>query len=146
MRCDDYSYELPFEFGPDTLTMGEELTYIQGIMYFSFGNWKLLPRDKNDIEGYHTTYPNSIVSFNFTSPAATGTIDQVAGTIELVVPEGTDVTALTPVIDITGQYVDPASGVAQNFSSPVTYTSYSQVNFTPKSYEGNRQSLACHDG
>ncbi|MBK7569408.1 MAG: T9SS type A sorting domain-containing protein [Bacteroidetes bacterium] len=135
MRCDDYSYELPFEFGPDTLTMGEELTYIQGIMYFSFGNWKLLPRDKNDIEGYHTTYPNSIVSFNFTSPIATGIIDQTAGTIELVVPEGTDVTSLVPTIDITGQYVDPASGVAQNFSSPVTYTSYSPVNFTPKSYE-----------
>jgi len=134
MRCDDYSYELPFEFGPDTLTMGEELTYIQGIMYYSFGNWKLLPRDKNDIEGYQTTYPNSIIAFNFTSPAATGTIDQVAGTIGLVVPAGTDVNGLTPVIDITGQYVDPASGVSMDFSSPVTYTSYSPVDFTPKSY------------
>ncbi len=95
----------------------------------------MLPRDKNDIEGYHTTYPNSIVSFNFTSPVATGVIDQTAGTIELVVPVGTDVTSLVPTIDITGQYVDPASGVAQNFSSPLTYTSYSPVNFAPKSYE-----------
>ncbi len=135
MRCDDYSYEIPFEFGPDTLSMGEELTYIQGIMYYSFSNWKLIPRDKNDIEGYNTTYPNSIVSFNFTTPPATGIIDQTAGTIALVVPSGTDVTALVPSIDFTGQFVDPASGLTQNFSSPVTYTSYSPVNFSPKTYE-----------
>ncbi len=134
MRCDDYSYEIPFEFGTDTLSMGEELAYIQGVMYYSFGNWKLLPRDKNDIAGYHTTYPNSIVSFNLTSPAATGTIDQAAGTISLVVPVGTDITSLSPVIDITGQYVDPASGVATNFTSPVVYTSYAPVNYSPKNY------------
>ena len=134
MRCDDYSYEVNFEFGVDTLTMGEELTYIQGLMYYSFSNWKLLPRDRNDIEGYTTVYPNSIVAFNFTSPAASGAIDQTAGTINLTVPMGTDVTALTPSIDFTGQYVDPASGIAQNFTSPVVYTSYSPVTFEPKTY------------
>ncbi len=134
MRCDDYSYEINFEFGVDTLTMGENLTYIQGLMYYSFGNWKLLPRDKNDIEGYTTTYPNSIVAFNFTTPAAAGTIDQVAGTINISVPMGTDLTALVPSIDITGQYVDPASGIAQNFSAPVTYTAYAPVTFEAKTY------------
>lgn len=134
MRCDDYSYEINFEFGVDTLTMGENLTYIQGLMYYSFSNWKLLPRDKNDIEGYTTTYPNSIVAFNFTTPAAAGTIDQVAGTINISVPMGTDLTALVPSIDITGQYVDPASGIAQNFSAPVTYTAYAPVTFEAKTY------------
>ena len=134
MRCDDYSYEIPAEFGPDTLTLGEELVYIQGLMYYSFGNWKLLPRDKNDIDGYNTTYPNSIVSFNLVSPIASGIIDQVAGTINLEVPFGTDLTSLVPTIDITGQYVDPASGQTQNFISPVIYTSYSPVNYDPKPY------------
>lgn len=134
MRCDDYSYELPFEFGTDSLAMGQSLSYIQGLMYYSFSNWKLLPRDKNDIDGYHTTYPNSIVLFNFTTPAASGAIDQAAGTITLTVPVGTDVTALVPTIDYTGQYVDPVGGVAQNFTSPVNYTCFSPVDYTPKTY------------
>lgn len=134
MRCDDYSYEINFEFAADSLSMGQELGYIQGVLYYSFSNWKLLPRDKNDIDGYATTYPNSIVAFNFTSPPATGVIDQVAGTINLTVPMGTDVTALVPTIDYTGQYVDPASGLAQDFSAPITYTSYSPVTYEPRSY------------
>ena len=36
-------------------------------------------------------------------------------------PDGTDVTALIPTIAITGTSVIPASGVAQNFTSPVDY-------------------------
>jgi hypothetical protein len=134
MRCDDYSYEIDFDFGPDTLVSGDLLGYIQGLMYYSFSNWKLLPRDKNDIDGYTTAYPNQIVSFNLTTPPAAGTINEAAGTISLVVPSGTDVTALTPSIDITGQYVDPASGAAQDFTAPVLYTSYAPVTFAPREY------------
>lgn len=134
MRCDDYSYEINFEFGVDSLVLGETLGFIQGVLYYSFSNWKLLPRDKNDIDGYSTTYPNSIVAFNFSTPVATGVIDQAAGTILVTVPLGTDLTALVPTIDYTGQYVDPASGAPENFSAPVTYTCYSPVNYTPKAY------------
>lgn len=134
MRCDDYSYEIDFDFGPDTLTMGESLSYIQGLMYYSFSNWKLLPRDKNDIEGYTTTYPNSIVSFNFTSPLAAGSINEAAHTISVLVPAGTDVTALIPSIDYTGQLVNPASGIAQDFSLPVVYTSIAPVTYSTKDY------------
>lgn len=134
MRADDYSYEIPADFGTDSLIMGESLSYIQGLMYYSFSNWKLLPRDKNDIDGHHTTYPNSIVVFNFTSPVASGSINQAAGTIAISVPMGTDVTALVPTIDITGQYVEPNTGVAQDFTAPVTYTCYSPVDYTPKTY------------
>ena len=134
MRCDDYSYELPFEFATGELTLGESLTYIQGAMYYSFGNWKLIPRDRNDIEGFVTTYPNSIIAFNLASPPATGIINDAAGTIELFVAMGTDVTSLVPTIDYTSQYVDPTSGAAQNFTSPVTYTAYEQVTYAPKTY------------
>jgi outer membrane protein assembly factor BamB len=38
------------------------------------------------------------------------------------VPPFTDVTHLMPVITITGLAISPASGVTQDFSSPVTYT------------------------
>jgi hypothetical protein len=42
--------------------------------------------------------------------------------VSLTVPYGTSLTSLTPTIIITGASVSPASGAAQNFSSPVTYT------------------------
>ncbi|MEI6092958.1 MAG: hypothetical protein WCQ47_04660 [bacterium] len=59
-----------------------------------------------------------ITSFSFSE--GTGVI---TGTeIEVTVPYGTVLTSLTPVIAITGTSVSPASGVAQNFTSPVTYT------------------------
>lgn len=134
MRCDDYSYELPFEFATGELTMGESLTYIQGAMYYSFSNWKLIPRDRNDIAGYTTVYPNSIISFDLVAPAASGVINEATGTISMTVPLGTDLTALVPTIGYTSQYVDPASGVTQDFTTPVTYTAYEQVTYTPKTY------------
>ena len=55
------------------------------------------------------------------------TIDSVDGAIAgtniaLTLPFGTDLTALTPTITITGVSVSPASGVAQDFTAPVLYT------------------------
>jgi Protein of unknown function (DUF1566) len=61
-------------------------------------------------------------SFQALSPAVTGTITEATHTIALTVPFGTVVTALVPAITITGASVSPASGVANNFSSPRTYT------------------------
>lgn len=46
----------------------------------------------------------------------------ILSSIAVTVPSGTDVTALAPTIMITGASVSPASGVAQNFTNPVTYT------------------------
>jgi outer membrane protein assembly factor BamB len=46
----------------------------------------------------------------------------VADTIKAELPYGTDITNLTPEIIIKGVSISPASGVAQNFSSPVVYT------------------------
>jgi hypothetical protein len=56
----------------------------------------------------------------FTISGIGGTI--VAKTISLAVLYGTDLISLTPTITITGESVSPASGVAQDFSSPVVYT------------------------
>ncbi len=59
----------------------------------------------------------------FTEPV-TGKIDETNKTIQVVVPEGVDLTDLTPTITIskTAIGIEPASGVSQNFNSPVKYT------------------------
>ena len=60
-------------------------------------------------------------SFNYIDPESTGTINETSTAV--VVPPNTDVTALVPTIKVSyGATVSPASGVAQNFTSPVVYT------------------------
>jgi hypothetical protein len=57
----------------------------------------------------------------FTILGIDGTIE--TNTISLTVPYGTDLTSLAPTITTWGERdVSPASGVAQDFSSPVVYT------------------------
>jgi len=64
-----------------------------------------------------------ITDFRFTTPTAVGVINEGAKTIAVEVPKGTDVSALVPAIAISDKAtVSPASGVAQNFTNPVTYT------------------------
>ncbi|HUW07090.1 MAG TPA: Ig-like domain-containing protein, partial [Williamwhitmania sp.] len=59
----------------------------------------------------------------FTLASVDGTIDAPNHTVSVVLPYGTDVTALVPTITLSaGATVDPASGVAQDFTNPVTYT------------------------
>ena len=60
----------------------------------------------------------------FAIPGQTGiaAINETDKTIAVTVPPGTDLTSLAPTITITGASVSPASGVASDFTSPVTYT------------------------
>ena len=53
--------------------------------------------------------------------------------ISLVVPNGTDLTALVPTITITGKSVSPASLVPNDFTNPATYTVTAADN-TTKNY------------
>lgn len=65
----------------------------------------------------------AITAFSFTNPQANGVINETNKTIAVNVPFGTDVTSLTPTITVSGfATVSPNSGVAQDFTSPVTYT------------------------
>jgi hypothetical protein len=61
LRCDDYSNDiLPHGgFNLDSLTVGQNLSYIYGMLTYTFGNWKLLPRNKDDIAGYKTIYTST---------------------------------------------------------------------------------------
>ncbi len=65
----------------------------------------------------------SILSFRFDALDEDGLIDEVARRISFVLPAETDVTQLVPTIEVSeGATVEPASGVAQDFTTPVTYT------------------------
>jgi len=66
----------------------------------------------------------AITAFNFNglSPAVIGVITEAKHTIAVTVPYGTSVTALVPTITHTGASIDPASGAANNFTTPQTYT------------------------
>ena len=59
----------------------------------------------------------------FTFPTSTGTtITEATHTIAVTVPFGTVVTALVPSITHTGASISPDTGVANNFTTPQTYT------------------------
>ena len=65
----------------------------------------------------------SILSFRFDALDEDGIIDEVARKIDFVLPAETDVTQLVPTIEVSeGATVEPASGVAQDFTHPVSYT------------------------
>ena len=62
-----------------------------------------------------------IAAFTIAGQSGSSTIG--SNTIEVTMPHGTVVTALTPTITVSpGASVSPTSGTAQNFTSPVTYT------------------------
>ena len=65
----------------------------------------------------------SILSFRFDALDEEGVIDELSRRITFTLPAGTDVTELVPTIEVSeGATVDPASGVPQDFTAPVTYT------------------------
>lgn len=49
LRVDDVSSNLPDLFN-DNLGLGQLMKHAKGVLYFSFSNWKLLPRDSNDLD------------------------------------------------------------------------------------------------
>ncbi len=64
-----------------------------------------------------------IVSFTLAEQTTAATIDNLLHTVSIEVPYGTDVTALVPTIGISAKAsMDPASGVAADYSVPVVYT------------------------
>ncbi len=64
---------------------------------------------------------NDITAFSFAEQASAATIG--SGVVDIEVVFGTDLSSLTPTFTISsGATVNPASGVAQNFSSAFVYT------------------------
>jgi len=64
-----------------------------------------------------------ITGFSFAEQFAPATINATAHTVNIQVVHGTSLTSLSPVITLSeGATINPASGVARDFTNPVTYT------------------------
>ncbi|MBU2975675.1 Ig-like domain-containing protein [Zobellia sp. B3R18] len=69
------------------------------------------------------TVTEQAIAFEITSFTIDGVEGVIADTdISVELPSGTDVTALIPTIEFTGESVSPMSGEEQDFSSSITYT------------------------
>ncbi|MBN2614229.1 MAG: lamin tail domain-containing protein [Bacteroidales bacterium] len=65
----------------------------------------------------------AITRFSISSSMDSATIDATNHTVALEMPYGTDLTSLTPTIEVSaGATISPTSGTAQDFTNPVTYT------------------------
>ncbi|HYE81763.1 MAG TPA: S-layer homology domain-containing protein [Clostridia bacterium] len=114
-------------------------------MKAAFGAWDFtntwgINAEINGGYPYLLSASKDIVSFDFAGldPVVKGVVDNVAETIRLAVPYGTDLTELTPTITHTGSSVSPASGIANDFSgsaeTPVQYTVTAADNSTQDYY------------
>ncbi len=118
---------------PQTVNDGDSGTEVSAVADpgFHFLNWDDAstdnPRTDLNVQGdisatasfeANLASDKNIIDFSF--PQGSGVI---SGTdIAVTVPFGTNVTALVPTIVLSGGTVSPLSGVAQDFTGPVTYT------------------------
>jgi len=97
--------------------------------------WRVKAFNQNGL--YSTSYPtkafvdvddfindqNDIVAFSFEQDAEPAEIDTDNHTVNAYVIYGSDISNLTPEIEVShNATIDPPSGEAQDFSDPVTYT------------------------
>lgn len=54
------SLDLGQNFNTDSLTAGQKLEFIKGVLTFNFGNWKIQPRNRNDIDGFEQAPTTSV--------------------------------------------------------------------------------------
>jgi hypothetical protein len=133
------SNSIPFGFNDDSLVLKQPLSYVQGMLHFSFSNWKIELRNLNDVGGYSYSYPKDITTFAFlfqpNHDDVFCAIDQTGATITCdSVPAGTDITNLAPYIEHNGESIDPAGTQLQDFSSPVEYTVTAAIDGSTKMY------------
>ena len=65
----------------------------------------------------------NIINFSFEEQTSGATINTSTNTVDITVFAGTDVTALIPSISVSdGATINPLSGIARDFSTPVVYT------------------------
>ena len=100
-------------------------------------NYSIMPVEELDIEDafdYAALAPyEDAQMLDFELAGAKGVIDPAAGTVEVVLPGGTSLAGLTPVIEVNeGSTVTPAG--SKDFSSPVIYRVRSQGGGVTKEY------------
>ncbi len=76
LRCDDLSKVIMQGANTDSFSLGQKFDFVRGILYYSFGNYKLIPRDWNDISGFKTLWiPHADFSSDITSGDAPLTVN-----------------------------------------------------------------------
>jgi len=90
----------------------------------SYSDFKDVEKSQGNVFQAGTWEDPKVIAFSFQglTPAVIGVVNEGAHTVALTVPFGTNVTDLVPTIVITGASVNPLSGVANNFTTPQTYT------------------------
>lgn len=80
---------------------------------------------------------NQAEILSFTIPGQVySTINSLEASIQVLMPYGTNITNLTPIIEVSyGATIDPPSGVPQDFTNPVYYTVTAQDGITQKVWE-----------
>lgn len=87
-------------------------------------------KNGNIYKDYQVTVQAQVPITSFKINGLSATINHSGKTISLTMPEGTNLTALQPVIELaSGVSISPASGTTINFSSPVQFT-VSNANLT----------------
>lgn len=49
LRGENFSSDLGFTFNTDSINQNEQLSVFQGPLFFTYGNWKLFPRNRTDV-------------------------------------------------------------------------------------------------
>ncbi|SCY37565.1 stalk domain-containing protein [Alkaliphilus peptidifermentans] len=84
---------------------------------------------------YVKSSANDIIDFAVDGQIGAPEIDAVNHSVYFDIPNGTNITALEPIITVSaGATISPASGEPRDFSSPVTYTVTAEDN-TPQNWE-----------
>jgi hypothetical protein len=84
------------------------------------------------IKGTSISTDAEILTFDIPTQISS-TINSLAGTVDIIMPLGTNLTSLTPTITIsTGASISPLSGAVQNFTSSVSYTVTANDGITTK--------------
>lgn len=91
--------------------------------YNAGGVFEILPRSVADITEILTGSEANIISFVLAEQTGNATIDVNLATVTIEVVNGTNLAFLTPTIEVSpNATINPASGVAQDFTNQVTYT------------------------
>ncbi|MFY1047186.1 DUF4960 domain-containing protein [Chryseobacterium sp. GP-SGM7] len=128
-KNDKITVTLPYGTSVTTLSpaieipQGSVISPASGIVQNFSQPVKYRVKNGNIYKDYQVTVQAQIPIISFKINGLSATINHSSKSISLVMPEGTNLTALQPVIEMAnGVSINPASGTAINFSSPVQFT------------------------
>ena len=90
-------------FNTDSVSLGQKLAFIRGILSFNFGNWKLQPRNHDDIAGFSTINTTSVSEISSNSRVSKLYPNPNKGAFTLEVTAQTPESVDVAVTDMTGR-------------------------------------------